>query len=117
MTCRVVCHCAARSPGTLLASDGYVSNAMLSVYRPGAPGMVLQVDPIKPTWKAPETDLLTLKYVESLSTFAFKFDLCRYTPASCRTPTTAVPPTRGKAVQVDPVEPTLKAPGSKRLRL
>ena len=39
---------------------------------------MVQVDPIKPTLKAPGTNLLTLIYVESLSIFAFKFNLRRY---------------------------------------
>ena len=39
----------------------------------------MQVDPIKLTLKALGTNLLTLKYDEPLSTFAFKFNLRRYT--------------------------------------
>ena len=39
----------ARTPGTLLASDGYVANAMLSVYRPGAPGFVPHTDHCGPS--------------------------------------------------------------------
>ena len=38
----------------------------------------MQVDPIKPTLKAPGTMLLTLGYDEQLSDFAFKLNLCRY---------------------------------------
>jgi len=38
----------------------------------------VQVDPIKPTLKAPGTNLLTLKCDEPLSTFAFNFNLRRY---------------------------------------
>ena len=38
----------------------------------------MQVDPIKPMLKAPGTNLLTLKYNERLSTFAFTFNLCHY---------------------------------------
>jgi hypothetical protein len=41
----------------------------------------VQVDPIKPTLKAPGTKLLKLKYVGSLSNFAFNFNLCRCTKA------------------------------------
>ena len=39
----------------------------------------MQVDPIKPTLKAPGTERLRLKYGEPLSNFAFKFNLRRYT--------------------------------------
>ena len=39
----------------------------------------MQVEPIKPTSKAPGTKRLTLKYDEPLSNFAFKFNLRRYT--------------------------------------
>jgi len=37
----------------------------------------VQVDPIKPMLKAPETKLLKLKYDTPLSKFAFKFNLRR----------------------------------------
>jgi len=39
----------------------------------------VQVDPIKPTLKAPGTERLKLKYEELLSKFGFKFNLRRYT--------------------------------------
>jgi hypothetical protein len=39
----------------------------------------VQVDPIKPTFKPPGTERLTLKYDELLSSFAFNFNLRRYT--------------------------------------
>jgi len=39
---------------------------------------VVQVDPIKPTMKAPGTQALKLQYHKLLSTFAFKFNLRRY---------------------------------------
>ena len=42
------------------------------------PGKAVQVDPIKPTLKAPGTKRLKLKYVEPFSNFAFKFNLRRY---------------------------------------
>jgi hypothetical protein len=45
-------------------------------------GEAVQVDPIKPTSKAPGTKLLKLKYDELPSNFAFKFNLRRYTWAS-----------------------------------
>ena len=38
-----------------------------------------QVDPIKPTLKAPGSKRLKLKYDELLSSFAFNFNLRRYT--------------------------------------
>ena len=44
-------------------------------------GRAVQVDPIKPTLKAPGTKRLKLKYDELLSSFAFKFNLRRYTLA------------------------------------
>jgi len=44
-------------------------------------GRAVQVDPVKPTLKAPGTNLLTLKCDEPLSSFAFKFNLRRYTMA------------------------------------
>ena len=40
---------AALPPGTLLPSDGYMSNAMLSVYAPGAPGFVPHTDHCGPS--------------------------------------------------------------------
>jgi hypothetical protein len=39
----------------------------------------VQVDPIKPTLKAPGIKRLKLKCAEALSNFAFKFNLRRYT--------------------------------------
>jgi len=42
-------------------------------------GRAVQVDPIKPKLKTPGTNLLTLNCDEPLSTFAFKFNLRRYT--------------------------------------
>ena len=41
----------------------------------------MQVDPIKPTLKAPRTKRLKLKYNKLLSSFAFNFNLRRYTKA------------------------------------
>ena len=38
----------------------------------------MQVDPIRPTLKAPGTKRLRLKSDEPLSNFAFKFELRRY---------------------------------------
>jgi hypothetical protein len=45
-------------------------------------GRAVQVDPIKPTLKAPGIKLLKLKYDKPLSSFALKFYLRRYTLAS-----------------------------------
>jgi len=44
------------------------------------------VDPIKPTLKLPGTKHLKLKCGELLSTFAFKFNLRRYTKAAAPAP-------------------------------
>jgi hypothetical protein len=44
----------------------------------------VQVDPIKPTLKAPGYKRSKLKYVELLSNFAFNFNLRRYTAWTCR---------------------------------
>ena len=58
-------------------------------------GRAVQVDPIKPTWKAPGTKRLKLIYDRVLSKRAFKFNLRRYT-AGWRTragSTGGVPPT------------------------
>jgi peroxiredoxin len=38
----------------------------------------VQVDPIKPTLKAPGTERLNLKYEQLVSSFCFKFKLRRY---------------------------------------
>jgi hypothetical protein len=38
----------------------------------------VQVDPIKPTLKAPKTKRLKIKYDQLLSNFGIKFNLCRY---------------------------------------
>jgi hypothetical protein len=45
-------------------------------------GRVVQVDPMKPTLKAPGSMHLNLRYEEPLSNFAFKFNLRRYTAVS-----------------------------------
>ena len=44
-------------------------------------GWAVQVDPIRPTLKAPRTKRLKLKYDGPLSNFAFKFNVRRYTTA------------------------------------
>ena len=42
----------------------------------------MQVDPIKPTLKAPGTKRLRLEHVEMLSSFAFNSDLRRFLEAA-----------------------------------
>jgi len=49
-------------------------------------GKAVQVDPIKPTLKAPGSHLLTLKYDKLLSCFGFKFNLRRCNVAAARLP-------------------------------
>ena len=44
----------------------------------------MQVDPIKPTLKAPGTKRLKLEYYEMLSRFAFEFNLRRCTQVAPR---------------------------------
>jgi len=70
----------------------------LSVRRQRAQGRAVQVDPIKPALKAPGTERLKLKYDVPLSSFAFKFNLRRYTKV----------PTEGVSVR------QLKEPHSRR---
>jgi len=47
------------------------------------PGEAVQVDPIKPTLTAPGTKRLKLKYDKPLSSFAFNFNLRRYSRDLC----------------------------------
>ena len=49
-------------------------------------GRAAQVDPIKPLLKAPGNKRLKLKYHEPLLSFAFKFNLRRYSSVLSRTP-------------------------------
>jgi hypothetical protein len=62
-------------------------DAVLAAVAAVHPGRPVQVDPIKPTFKAPGTKRLKLKYEELLSNFGFKFSLRRYTlagaPSAC----------------------------------
>ena len=44
----------------------------------------MQVDPIKPTLKAPGSMHLRLRYDGAVSNFAFKFNMCRYIEAGAR---------------------------------
>ena len=50
----------------------------------------MQIDPIKPSLKAPGTNLLTIKCNKPLSTFAFKLNLRRYTKDNNTTNSAAV---------------------------
>ena len=104
----------------------------------------MQVDPIKPALKAPGINLLKLKYDKPPSNFALKFNLRRYNldrfvllaagskAGRCRfTPDVYGYRVRfiqikgqvhtdvgsDVTVQVDHIRPTLKAPGTKRLKL
>jgi len=99
----------------------------------------VQVDPIKPTLKAPGYTRLKLIYDEPLSSFALKLNWRRYIKAdliglsdpycilstgggsSYRTGTRRLTlnPKWDAEVgrQVDPIEPTLNAPGTNRLKL
>ena len=67
-------------------------------------GRAVQVDPIKPTLKAPGTKRLKLKYDKLLSSFAFNFNLRRYYTCASDSDCFAQFPCHGKAVQVDPVK-------------
>ena len=76
----------------------------------------MQVDSIKPTLKAPGVKLLNLTYDKPLSNFAFKFNLRRYTvvkPMAGRRHRHQ----HGRPVQLDPIKPNLKPPGTERLKL
>ena len=104
----------------------------------------MQIDPIKPTLKPPGTKRFRerprfrvyeeapgfrpgsrvskrfqLKYDDVLSNFAFKFNVRRYTVMLMRLRYTLLSDTinLGRAVQVDPMNPTMKVPGTKLLKL
>ena len=49
----------------------------------GARGRAVQVDPTKPTLKAPGYERLKLEHGKLLSIFAFNFNLRRYSEAGC----------------------------------
>ena len=61
-----------------LAGDGPVAAAGAGLHLVRRPGGVVQVDPIRPTSKAPGIKLLKLKYDTPLSKIAFKFNLHRF---------------------------------------
>ena len=78
-------------------------------------GRAVQVDPIKPMLKASTTKRLKLQIYEPLLDFSFNFNMSRYNEVNDPDHDGAAPP--GEAVQVDPIKPTLKAPGMTRLKL
>jgi len=87
----------------------------------GAQGEAVQVDPLKPTLKAPGAKRSKLKYAEPLSNFAINFNLRHYikelTFAARGGEKLGICGRTGEAVQVDPIKPMLKAPRTERLRL
>jgi len=88
--------------------------------RGGQRGRAVQVHPMKSKLKPPGTKRLKLKCDIMLSTSAFKFNLRRYSEEilagyarHAARPADAA--ALGWAVQVDPIKPTLKPPGTERL--
>jgi len=81
----------------------------------------------KPVLKAPWYHLLKLEYDEPLSNFALKFNLRRFSKGACTSSTARRRMTRaraspartcrGRAVQVYPIKPKFKPPGTKRLKV
>jgi hypothetical protein len=97
----------------------------------GTQGRAVQVDPIKPRLEAPGTKRLKLKYNHTIKCFQFCFNFAfnQLAPLhqGLRGSAENVGELRrqhqrgraghyGRAVQVDPIKPTLKAPGTKRLK-
>jgi hypothetical protein len=76
-------------------------------------GTAVQVEPMKPALKAPVSMLLKPRYDGPLSSCAFNSNLRRYVTAY----PTIIYLRDGRAVQVGPIKPRLKAPGHKRLKL
>jgi hypothetical protein len=81
----------------------------------------VQADPIKPMVKAPRTKRLKPEYdslPSILPQFCLQFQLAplRSGRRGVQRAVRSLPP-RGGAVQVDPIRPTLKEPGTKRLNL
>jgi hypothetical protein len=81
---------------------------------------------MKSELKAPGTKRLKLTYEILLSIFAFNFTLRRYTSGGVprcqavrrrRPLRRRVPAALGRAMQVEPMEPILKAPGTGHLKL
>jgi len=71
----------------------------------------VQVDPMKPKLKPPGSKRLKLEYDGLPSNLGFKFNVRRYTERP------GGDDANGRAVQVDPIKPALKPPGTKRLKL
>jgi len=69
---------------TLAGGGGGVAGVGGASGRRDRRGRAVQVDPMKPTRKAPGTKRLKLKYGKLLSSFAFKFNLRRYNVAAAR---------------------------------
>jgi len=66
---------------------------------------------MKPTLTAPGSERLKLKCDDPLSNFGFNFNLRCYIQEDFKTMIAAAASSAlGKAVQVDPIKPTLKAP-------
>jgi hypothetical protein len=82
----------------------------------GAGGGV-QVDPIKPKLKVPRCERLKLQSDDMLSNFAFKFNLRHHTLVEGCEQNMRHALALGRAVQVEPIKHTLKAPGVKLLKL
>jgi len=78
-------------------------------------GKVVQVDPVKPTLKAPGTKRLKLKCVKLLSGFAPN-SACAATSRDHEAVALTIAEL-GRAVPVEPMKPMLKLPGTERLKL
>jgi len=63
---------------------------------------------------------LKRNYHKPLSSFAFNFNLCRYSKEEAATVIDSYfdrADVNGRAVQVEPMKPMFEAPGTKRLKL
>ena len=78
------------------------------------PGKAVQLDPIKLALKAPGTKRLRLIHNWTALKVCFQFKLA---PLQLGARGGAGAVLRGRAVQVDPMKPKLKPPGTKRLKL
>jgi len=79
----------------------------------------VQVDPIKSSLKPPVTKRLKLEYDKLLSIFGLEFNLRRYNKAYYKKMCSELVKKNfpGRVVQVDPIKPVSKPPGTKRLKL
>jgi len=87
-------------------------------------GRAVQVDPMKPSLKSVGTKRLELKYYKLLSSFAFNFNLRRYTLERARPNRARESRARrvrtasvGRCKLNDPMKPKVKPPETKRLKL